>query len=42
MTDFINIGQQFVQHYYNTFDTARAVSECSIPALKLKLSLKCC
>jgi|LauGreDrversion4_2_1035121.scaffolds.fasta_scaffold74723_2 hypothetical protein len=24
--DFIAIGQQFVQHYYNVFDTARPVS----------------
>ena len=23
--DFLNIGQQFVQHYYNIFDTARPV-----------------
>ena len=27
MVDFVSVGQQFVEHYYNTFDTARAVSE---------------
>lgn len=27
MVDFVSVGQQFVQHYYNTFDTARAVSD---------------
>ncbi len=32
MADFNTIGQQYVQHYYNTFDTNREVSK-SLPHL---------
>jgi hypothetical protein len=33
--DFISIGQQFVQHYYNVFDTSRPVSFFTIMSFLL-------
>lgn len=35
--DFMAIGQQFVQHYYNVFDTARPVSSSSFVCLNFYL-----
>ena len=42
MVDFATVGQQFVAHYYNTFDTQREVTKLiltSLPYLFLGLAV---
>ena len=36
MTDFTSIGTQFVQHYYQTFDTNRPVRILPLTYINLK------